>query len=102
VSSALGLLVGVVLGVWATWSLQQQTHVLLRRKAVTLSPLAGSDLLPKAVTVSPLLWSSLLRVATVGVVLTVLLAWSPVVMLVAVIGYWLGRSTYLVKCHAFL
>ncbi len=101
-SSALGLLVGVVLGVCATWSLQQQTHVLLRRKAVTVSQLARSELLPKAVTASPLLWGALLRLATVGVLLLVLLASSPVVMLVAVIGYWLGRSTYLVKCHAFL
>jgi sterol desaturase/sphingolipid hydroxylase (fatty acid hydroxylase superfamily) len=87
VSSALGLLVGIVLGVCATWSLRQQTHALLR---------------PNAVTVSPLLWGGLLRLATVGVLLLVLMTWSPVAMVLAAIGYWLGRSTYLVKCHDLL
>lgn len=86
-TSVLGLLVGVVLGAWSVRSLRRQIHLLPRHSPAALSPL-------------PFGW--LFRLAVAAITMAVLVGWSPVAALAALVGYWISRTLYLVGAHDFV
>jgi len=82
VTSAIGLLTGLLLGLWATRRLWRQTQALLHQTRGARSVLT---------------WGWLLRLIAIATVFALLVAWSAVAALSAIIGYWFGRTMYLVK-----
>ena len=74
------LVTGVLLGLWSTYRLERSTAQWIRQSGVT---------------VSELLRGSVLRFALIGVVAWALFAASTTAPLVALVGFWIGRTVYL-------
>lgn len=79
-ASVLGLLFGVALGALTAHSLRRQADAFLYRADV-----------------SHLIRGWMLRFGAVGAVLVLLMAWSVPTAIAALVGYWFGRTAYVVK-----